>query len=503
MDGSLMKKRRKNNNIYDKSITMDNLYKMWFIIRKTCKNKKEIYYFSLNLNTNLNNIYIALKNKTYKPSKYKTFMIFEPKPRLVMSQTIVDKIVNHFAANYYLIPCLESSLIDTNVATRKGKGSSYSMNLLKKYFNKILINFPNQEIYCLKIDISKYFYSISHKNLLEMLNKKIADRDVIHLIYLIISETNNDYINDSIKYYNKKYHTDIPYYVKNTGLSIGAMSSQFLAIFYLSELDHYIKEKLQCKYYIRYMDDFLILDTDKEKLKRYFQYIKEKIEKLDLRVNKKSNIYRSSKGFSFLGYTYKVIHNKLYISCKKDTYIRIKKKLVYLKSNDIVQYRKSLGSYYGYFELATKVVRENLKMNSREIYYSLKQKYGNCIVIIKEKSSYKTFMEDAKIIWYIFGYKYFDQSVKFGNNSFDKVVNKLKDLNINFVIVSKVEELLFYHKNFSSYLDYYQLSQQFYSMAQKEKKLISRLKIVFHNNSNCYDEVYDFLDEMDKRKISY
>ena len=143
-----MKKRRKSKNIYDEYITIDNLYKMWSIIKTTCKNKREVYYFSLNLNTNLKNIYNDLKNKKYKPSKYKIFMIFEPKPRVVMSQTIKDKIVNHFVANYYLMPYLESNLIDSNVATRKNKGGAHAIKLLKDYFNKILINNPNKEIFC-------------------------------------------------------------------------------------------------------------------------------------------------------------------------------------------------------------------------------------------------------------------------------------------------------------------------------------------------------------------
>ena len=180
-------------------------------------------------------------------------MIFEPKARLVMSQTVFDKIINHFVANYYLIPFLDNKLIDSNVATRKNKGSSYAINLLKKYFNKLIINNPGKEIYYLKIDISKYFYSIDHNILTKMLDKDIADEDVISLIKIIIAETNSDYVNDNIRFYNNTYGTDIPYYKNNKGLSIGAMTSQFLAIFYLNELDHYIKEKLHCKYYIRYM----------------------------------------------------------------------------------------------------------------------------------------------------------------------------------------------------------------------------------------------------------
>lgn len=294
-----MKKKRKSKNIYDEAITIEHIYSMWKIIKKTCKNRRKVYYFSLNLNTNLMNIYKSLKNKKYKPGKYRTFMIFEPKPRLVMSQSVYDKIVNHFVTNYYLIPFLESSLIDSNVATRKEKGLSYAMSLLKKYFNKLLINNKDTEIYCLKIDISKYFYSIDHEILLENLKKKILDKDVINLIELIISETNQDYVNNSIIKYNNEYNSDIPLYKEHKGLSIGAMSSQFLAIYYLNDLDHYIKEKLGCKYYIRYMDDFLILDTDKEHLKVIWQRIDEYLKSLKLKSNKKSNIYNAVRALIF------------------------------------------------------------------------------------------------------------------------------------------------------------------------------------------------------------
>ena len=262
-----MKKKKKSKNIYDNAITYENIYSMWNIVRRTCKNKREVFYFSLNLHSNLMNIYNVLKNRTYTPGKYCTFMIFEPKPRLVMSQSIFDKIINHFVANFYLLPYLENSLTDCSVATRCGKGSSYAMKLIKKYVNEIVINEHPEEIYCLKIDISKYFYTIDHNILIKKLEYGLLDKDVISLIKKILDETNKDYINENIKYYNNKYNTDIPLYLNNRGVSIGAMTSQFLAIFFLNDLTHFIIEKLNCKYLVVYMDDILILSTNKEKLK--------------------------------------------------------------------------------------------------------------------------------------------------------------------------------------------------------------------------------------------
>ena len=350
------------------------------------------------------------------------------------------------------------------------------MTLLKKYFNKIIINNANKEIYCLKIDVSKYFYSIDHNILLNMLKKRIKDIDVIRLINIIISETNSDYINKNITKYNNMYNTDIPYYKENIGLSIGAMSSQFLAIYFLNDLDHYIKENLNCKYYIRYMDDLLILYIDKDKLKEIYKIISKKLEKKNLKVNKKSNLYKSSKGFSFLGYFYKVINNKLYISCKKDTAIRIKKKLFYLKNNDKLRYIKVFASCNGYFKPVYNIERSKYTMvsNSRKMYDIYKDNYSKAIVIVKEGIFYKTYSKDAKIMWYLFSYKYSNDNVSFGNNSYDKVILKLKQSNISFVIVDKEKKLLSYFSDELFYDSYFNLSSKSYKKYQSN--------VIYDNN---------------------
>ena len=93
--------KNKVDNIYYENLSFDNLLNCYKIIKKTCKNKKAINKFELNLNTNIYNIYTSLYNKTYVPYKYTIFMIFEPKPRIVMSQCINDKIVNHFISKYF------------------------------------------------------------------------------------------------------------------------------------------------------------------------------------------------------------------------------------------------------------------------------------------------------------------------------------------------------------------------------------------------------------------
>ena len=490
-----MKKIKKTKSIYDEAITFDNIYAMWKIIKRTCKNRREVYTFSLNVNTNIMNIYNVLKSKTYTPGKYRTFMIFEPKARLVMSQSIFDKIINHFVANYYLIPFLESSLIDANVATRREKGSSYAMGLIKKYINKILINENPKEIYCLKIDISKYFYSIDHEMLIEMLKKKIQDKNVIHLIKLIIAETNNDYVNKKIIGYNAKYNTEIPLYRENKGLSIGAMSSQFLAIFYLNGLDHFIKEKLGCKFYIRYMDDFLILDTNKERLKEVWRLIDMEVARLKLRTNNKSNLYRTTKGFNFLGFKYKLVNGKLIISHNKKTHYKIKKKLKYLKEHDLFKYKRTLASYYGYFKIIGNMERGDFKMKYIEIFEDYKKKYKDTLVIVKEGIFYSAYNDDGKILWYLFQYKYLNNKASFGNTPYDKVIDKLKSIDMSFVIVSKEEELLVCQKDDDVYKSFLNLAVKAYDKYSKEEYLVNKIRKVFQKNSDCFEKLDKYLDK--------
>ncbi len=485
-------KKKQSKNIYYKNITLDNLYNTWLIVKKTCKNKKELYKFSLNLNTNLYNIYNDLLNKKYVFNKYKTFLIFEPKERLVMSQSIRDKIVNHFVTNYYLIPYLKHSLIDSNVATRKNKGSSYARNLLKKYINKLLINNKN-EIYCLKLDISRYFYNIDHKILINKLSNKLLDKDVLELLKTIISNTNKEYINNNIMYYNNKYKINIPCYINNKGLSIGAMSSQFLAIFYLNDLDHYIKEELKCKYYIRYMDDFIILSNNKKYLKNCYTKIEIELNKLKLNINKKSNIYRVSNGFNFLGYKYKIINNKLDICLTNQNFHKIINRLFKLLYKEPIKYYKSHSSYYGYFKTIYKLKGHRFNMKIVELYNLYKEKYPNYLILIKEGIFYKSFNDDAIIIWYIFGYKLIDNHIGFSSSVYNKVIDKLKEIEINFLVIDKDSILLINNKDEEVYNLYLKLSIKKIKKKQKEEELINKIKSISDDN---YDKINEFLDNL-------
>lgn len=330
------------NSIYDNIVDTQKIMKMYDKrIRINTKNKTKLLRFEYNYVSNIVYIKNILGDRKYIPGKYNIFIIKEPKLRLIMSQNIIDKIINHLVSEYLLVEVFDKTLIDSNIATRKNKGTDYGVKLLKKYIKKL----NNNKFYILKFDISKYFYNLDHEILKNIISKKIKDKDAINLLYKIIDSTDYSYINKRINdLKNREIEKilnsnnldkerlineikSIPEYKKGKGLPIGNMSSQFLAILYLNELDHYIKEELKIKYYIRYMDDGILLHTDKEYLKKCLKKIEKILERYGLKLNNKTRIYSSDEGFEFLGYKYIMKNNRLIVKIKGQTKRRFKRKM--------------------------------------------------------------------------------------------------------------------------------------------------------------------------------
>ena len=367
---------KRKNVLYENMISYNNILSVYKKIKDSTKNKKEVYNYELNLNQNLLDTLFSLSKSTYVFSKYNIFLVREPKYRLIMSESFPDKVVNHLFSKYVLSYALQSTLINSNVATRKDKGSKEAYRLFIKYTNKLI--YEKKKNYVLKIDISKYFYNINHNILMNMVSEKIKDERVLNMLKVILDTTDNDYINKTIlSVVNKEIYKvnklnistsekeklinelkSIPLYRKGYGLPIGNMSSQILAVFFLNKVDHFIKEKLGCKYYIRYMDDLVILGNDKEELKNIFESVSKYIESFDLNVNKKSGIYSLSNSVNFLGYNFKVFNNKLIIRYRSDTIKRVNKRLKNLKVYDNEMYLKSVASYKGYFLLCNTIVKD-------------------------------------------------------------------------------------------------------------------------------------------------
>ena len=334
-------------------------------IRKNTRNRRKVYIFERNKMQNISNIYKCLLDNSYYPSKYNIFLVKDPKYRIVMSLSIKDKIVNHYIARNILIPKLDKYLDTRIIATRKNYGTDYGIKLVKKYIEK---NKRYDNFYILKIDIKKYFYNIDHDVLKSLLINKL-DKEEFLIIERIIESTNNSYVNKDINKlkdtlinngYDKDKVNDIPTYISGKGLSLGAMTSQFLSILYLYKLIFYIVHKLKLIYSVLYMDDLVIIHHDKNYLIKCLNIIVDKLKneyKLDIN-KKKTKIVSIKDGFTFLGYRFYIKNNKTIIKIKNNTLIRIKrriKKLNYLYNNDYINFEKvfcSLNTYLYSFKYA-------------------------------------------------------------------------------------------------------------------------------------------------------
>lgn len=350
---------------YDSILSIDKIMDVYRNIYSNTRHKEKLVRFELAFSCNVISVLKQLEDRTYSHSNYSVFLINVPKYRIIMSENMKDKIVNHLISKYILIPTLSPKLIDMNVATRKGMGTKMGIYYTKKYINKMKMNYD--DFYVLKCDISKYFYNIDHEILIDKLSKEFEDKDILNILTNIIESTDNDNINkmiDSliekeIKKLEGKNIGDLdkkkielarlPRYKKGVGLPIGNETSQILAVYYLSSLDHYIKESLQIKCYIRYMDDFILFHHDKDYLKFCLREVEKYLENLHLSLNRKTQIYDMKRGFNFLGYKFFLKGKKLIIIINNQTKKRVKRKLRRLKKKDSFRYSLVRASYKGYF----------------------------------------------------------------------------------------------------------------------------------------------------------
>lgn len=290
---------------YEEIFTFEHLYKSYILARKSKRNKIECIDFEINLMENLNNLYNELNKHTYQTGIYKQFYVYEPKERLIMALPFRDRIVQHCLCDYFLEPILEKCLIYDNFACRHNKGTHKAIDRTKCFMQKFYRK-NKCEGYVLKCDISKFFYNINYNILKNQLKKYITDYYIYNLVCEIIDSTDGD-----------------------VGLPIGNQTSQWFAIFYMSGLDHFIKEKLRIKFYNRYMDDFILIHKDKEYLKYCKREIQNYVEnKLELKLNNKTQIFPLKNGIDYLGFhMYLTNTGKVIMKVRKDSKERVKKKL--------------------------------------------------------------------------------------------------------------------------------------------------------------------------------
>lgn len=305
---------KRKNNLYKNIYNFENIEKCFREVCRNTKNKNKVNNFLSYKAIYISKIYNDLKEKKYKVGKFNIFYIYDPKKRRIVSQSMYDKVVNHLVSRYILYPTLIPCLIDANCASRPNKGTSYALELYYKYRRYLDKKYTNY--YILKCDIKAYFASINIKILKNKLKRKIKDKDALNIIFDILDS--------------------------DPTLSIGFMTSQILGIFYLNDLDHYIKEELKIKYYVRYQDDFVLLHNSKEYLKKCLDKITIFLKNEDLELNSKTRIYKNTNNIVFLG------RNKYNKSTKYRDKLRKLKHKRYLYENNYITLNSYLSSYINY-----------------------------------------------------------------------------------------------------------------------------------------------------------
>jgi retron-type reverse transcriptase len=297
------------NNLYEKICSIDNLMLADSIARKGKLTQPGIIGHDRNRNKNIRDLHMMLINKTYKTSEYTTFTIFEPKERLIFRLPYYpDRIVHHAIMNI-LEPIFVATFTSNTYSCIKKRGIHAAVNAIK---HALKDNSGTQ--FCLKLDIKKFYPSVDHNILKTLLRKKFKDPGILWLLDEIIDSAD--------------------------GLPIGNYLSQYMANFYLTYFDHWIKEKKCVRYYFRYADDMVILSDNKPYLHQLLSDIRIYLqENLRLVVKDSYQVFPvDTRGIDFLGYVFRHSH----VLLRK----RIKQSFARKVANN--SNRQSIASYIGW-----------------------------------------------------------------------------------------------------------------------------------------------------------
>lgn len=266
---------------------MENLFLSWQEFRRGKRGKYDVQEFERKLEDNLFQLNQEFAGQTYRHGKYTPFTITDPKVRRIHKAGVRDRIVHH-AVYRVLYPLFDPTFIFDSYSCRVGKGTHAAVNRLEVFVRKISRNYT-RPCWALKCDIRRFFDSVDHDILYSLVEKKIADPSALQLTKEIIesfSSTSGERERERV------------------GIPLGNLTSQIFANIYLNDLDQFVKHRLGLKYYLRYCDDFVILDSDPERLKILIQPIGDFLAKdLKLSLHQDKIIIRKLRqGIDFLGY---------------------------------------------------------------------------------------------------------------------------------------------------------------------------------------------------------
>jgi len=327
-----------------------NLYRCYLDCRKNKRNTINALRFEINTEENLLRLERELKNKTYNPSHSILFAARKPKLREIFAADFKDRIIHHLLVSELEKIWGKVFIYDT-YACRKGKGTHKAMLRLRSFLNRVSKN-RKVRAYYLQLDIKDFFTSIDKYILFSLVKKRISDPDILWLTEKILfwDCTTSFVLRDRKEIINEIPSNKSLFGKDNKrGLPIGNLTSQFFANIYLNKLDQYVKHSLKACYYIRYVDDFVILSTDREQLFTWQNEIEHFLkEKLNLTLHpRRRKLQPISNGIDFLGY----IIRPQYVLVRNRVINSLRAKMREFKNNP-KKLRDSIQSYVGHFRWA-------------------------------------------------------------------------------------------------------------------------------------------------------
>lgn len=349
---------RSIKNIKERVTDFGNLRDAYFHARRSKRFRNEVLEFSANLEDNLHDLQTALREQTYVPGPYKKKVIHDPVDRLIMWQAFIHRVVQ-WAVYQVINPEFVRGYIEDSYACIKGRGSDAAAQRLFYFMQqagrkdqraaKDEKGRPLSRHYVMKLDTSKFFYRIDHQVSLDLIGKKCNyDPWLMWIMDLFINAPGEKFGFPSGKGVKDVSPDEM---LADRGLAVGSLLNQMLANINQNVVDHYAKRELRIHYYVRYMDDIVILSDSKAQLHEWKAQIEQYMqEKLKLELNpKKCFIEPISRGIDFCQYRVFPDHIKL----KKATALRMKRNLKRIQhlyaTGEITLERaqKTVSSYMG------------------------------------------------------------------------------------------------------------------------------------------------------------
>lgn len=276
---------------FEKSLSFEQLYRAAIECARNVRWKESVQDYLRNILSRTSRLRQDLLSGEYSIMPYIRFMVYEPKKREIVSTRFRDRVFQRSICNNGVYRDITRGFIHDNCACLVGRGVDYAIHRLdchmRRFYRKYGVNG-----WVLKIDLSKFFPSIPHSVAKAAMKKRIRDENFLKYICDIIDSFPDNRSPEEI--------AADPFGKRSVAL--GSQISQLIALAVLDDLDHYIKERLKIKYYVRYMDDFILIHEDKEVLRNALLTITEMVTKLGLRLNAKTCISPLRQGVVFLKY---------------------------------------------------------------------------------------------------------------------------------------------------------------------------------------------------------